>query len=255
MHRSGTSLVANLLRLCGLYLGAEQDLMPATHDNRSGYWENQKFLTLNDALLAKLGGRWDLPPIVTDGWAEDERFSCLRAKAETLLEEFRNHEPWGWKDPRTSLTLPFWISLGGLTIPFWDGSGSKLKVVLCVRNPGEVFYSLRDREYTPNATGLNLWLIYNQNIVTSTLPTDRIVTHYESYFQDAEAELRRVLSFLEISPSTEMIERSILAISEKLRHHRFRESPVDEMVDPAISNLYQMLCQEANYREAVGVTN
>lgn len=61
MHRSGTSLVTNLLRLCGLYLGDEQDLMPATPDNQRGYWENRKFSDLNDEILAALGGTWDLP--------------------------------------------------------------------------------------------------------------------------------------------------------------------------------------------------
>jgi hypothetical protein len=255
MHRSGTSLVANLLRLCGLYLGAEHDLVPASYDNQGGYWENRKFLSINDDILTELGGTWELPPVVSEGWAESGRFNCLRVRAESLLEEFRDHEPWGWKDPRSSLTLLFWISLGGMAMPFFYGHGRKLKTVICVRNPFEVFYSLRDREYTPNAAGLNLWLMYNQTVLNSTLPQDRIVTHYETYFDDATAELHRVLKFLDIPATEELIESSTSAISDRLRRQKYEEEMFDVTVDPAISKLYDMLCQEANHNEAASIIN
>ena len=40
MHRSGTSMVAELLYRCGLALGAEDQLfLPANEDNPAGYWE------------------------------------------------------------------------------------------------------------------------------------------------------------------------------------------------------------------------
>jgi hypothetical protein len=255
MHRSGTSLLTNLLRQCGLYLGDEQDLMPASADNQSGYWENRKFTDLNDQILTRLGGAWDLPPVSSEGWAEHERFCDLRLKAECLLEEFRPHEPWGWKDPRNSLTLPFWISLGTFKTPFLYGQGAKLKTVICVRNPFEVFYSLRDRIYTPNAAGLSLWLIYYQAVLESTLPEDRIVTHYAVYFRAPRGELRRVLEFLNLPVSEELIERAVTAISNELRHNQFREEMVDESADRRIARLYQALCLEANYHFSASQNN
>jgi hypothetical protein len=254
MHRSGTSLVANLLRLCGLYLGEEQDLMPATTDNESGYWENEKIRILNDQILRELGGTWDFPPVAADGWAESERFTSLRVKAETLLQEFRDHEPWGWKDPRSCLTLSFWANLNSLTVPFWYGFGSQLKVVLCIRNPFEVFHSLGDRKYAPNSAGLNLWRIYNQGVIGSTLREDRVVTHYEAYFHDALSELRRVLNFLEMSVSEEVVERAVFAVSDKLRHQKVdAEHILDEVASSDVFSLYQELCTEANYVESSGV--
>lgn len=251
MHRSGTSLVANLLHLCGVYLGREDDLMPASTDNQRGYWENQKFSALNDEILAELGGTWEFPPIAPPGWIEEARFNPLRVKAEILLQEFRDHEPWGWKDPRNSLTLPFWVDL--IKMPFLLGLGSKLKIVLCLRNPFEVFRSLRDREYTPNAAGYNLWLIYYQSVLNSTLPGERIITHYENYFRDANVELHRVLDFLEIPVSAELIEQSISAISGELRHHRFDGDLSDKAVDRSVFYLYRDLCREANFIELAGI--
>ena len=138
-------------------------------------------------------------------------------------------------------------------MPFLLGLGSKLKIVLCLRNPFEVFRSLRDREYTPNAAGYNLWLIYYQSVLNSTLPGERIITHYENYFRDANAELHRVLDFLEIPVSAELIEQSISAISGELRHHRLDGDLSDKTVDRSVFNLYQELCREANFIEPPGI--
>ena len=66
MHRSGTSMVTKLLHLCGLYLGEESDLMAATLENPEGYWENARFVGVNDDLLAHVGGGWDLAPPAED---------------------------------------------------------------------------------------------------------------------------------------------------------------------------------------------
>ena len=33
MHRTGTSMVARMLNLCGVYLGKEKDLIPSEKDN------------------------------------------------------------------------------------------------------------------------------------------------------------------------------------------------------------------------------
>jgi hypothetical protein len=248
MHRSGTSLVANLLRLCGLHLGEEQDILPASVDNTEGYWENRKFVLLHNEVLLGLGGSWDLPPVLPDDWPYQERLHQLRVKAELLIEEFTDREPWGWKDPRTSLILPFWQSLDGITMPFWLGRGEKLRVVLCLRDPLEVFQSLRDRNFTPNASGLELWLTYNQKILQSTLPEDRIVTHYEAYFQDTNAELTRVLNFLNMKVSPEVISQSAGIVSSAMRHKRSDISALrDAKVSPEIIELYVALCEEANH--------
>src|SRR5260370_25326723 len=134
MHRSGTSMVAKLLYLSGLYLGPENELIPATPDNPDGHWENAQFIELNDEILNELGGGWDHPPLLPDGWCRGEadgqpapqRLLPLKEKAGALVERFQEHEPWGWKDPRASLTLPFWKSL----LPW-------LKGVISLRNPLE----------------------------------------------------------------------------------------------------------------------
>jgi hypothetical protein len=85
MHRSGASMVARLLNLCDLYLGQESDIQVATSDNEEGYCENIQFVRLNEAILEKLGGGWDWPPIVTDGWDLRDEMVQLRHEAAELI--------------------------------------------------------------------------------------------------------------------------------------------------------------------------
>lgn len=245
MHRSGTSLVANLLQLCGLYLGQKHDLMQPSRDNQGGYWENLRFVAINDEILRQLGGAWDSPPVTSEGWEENRRFSRLRMEAEALIEEFRGREPWGWKDPRNCLTMDFWMRLNGLVVPFWLEQAPKLKVVICVRNPLEVFQSLRERQFTPSASGIDLWLTYNRNILNSTLLEDRIITHYEAYFDEPIAELRRVLEFLDLHPTDDLIAHSITAISKRMRHKLAK--PDELVLEPRILDLFGAMCEEARY--------
>lgn len=249
MHRSGTSLIANLLRSCGLYLGEEDELLPASPDNTDGYWENRRFVSLNDEILVTLGSAWDSPsPTAREGWPYEERFNSLRVRAEILIGEFMDREPWGWKDPRTSLTLPFWQSLDGILMPFWLGRGQKLKIVVCLRDPLEVFESLRDRTFTPSLSGLDLWLTYYRQILDTVLPEDRIVTHYDAYFANAGEELRRVLDFAGLQVAPKVIESSARIVSSSLRHkHSSLASLRAANVRPELIDLYAALCEEANH--------
>ena len=57
MPRSGTSMITQLLHRCGVNLGPPEQLMPASINNTDGFWENLRFVRLNERLLAASGGR------------------------------------------------------------------------------------------------------------------------------------------------------------------------------------------------------
>jgi hypothetical protein len=224
-------------------------LLPPSPDNLDGYWENRRFVGVSDQILVALGSTWDSPSnIPTEDSFSEERFNSLRVSAEILIAEFVDHEPWGWKDPRTCLTLPFWQSLDGLRMPFWLGRGQKLKVVVCLRDPLEVFQSLQARHFTPSMSGLDLWLAYNRRILETVLPEDRIVTHYDAYFRNPCDELGRVLDFAGLSVSQEMIHTSARIVSSSLRHKRSSVASLRTAnVSPEVIDLYAVLCEEANH--------
>lgn len=274
MHRSGTSMVANLLRLCGLRLGPEGDMLPPAFDNPEGFWEHLEFKRLNDELLAALGGTYDAPPPLPAGWHEREALTPLKEKARAVLRELTADDLSGWKDPRNSLTLPFWLSL----VP-------RLKVVVCVRHPLDVARSERSRRerlYALGRTGVfsrplylggwklydrvagalsvrprlvpsyrscfSLWKIYNEQVLAYTGPENRLVTHYDSYFVDPVAELRRVLGFLGMSVPDALIEESCAAVAHGLRHnHAAARRSARARVPRDVAELYARLCEEARF--------
>ncbi len=237
MHRSGSSMVANVLRLLGLHLGPPEDLMPATGDNPDGYWENVRFQRLNDDLLGLLGGGWDYPPPLPATW-DDRRFAPLVQRARAIAATFGT-DPWGWKDPRNSLIVPFWQHV----IPH-------LKVIVIVRNPLDIAASLRRRNGSSLAAGLALWYAYYRRILDTTSPEDRIITVYDAYFQNLAPELRRLMGFLGLPLAEPNIHGCREAIADELRHSRSPAALLPEAgVAPEIVRLYHDLCAEAGWND------
>jgi GT2 family glycosyltransferase len=235
-HRSGTSMVTRLLYGCGLYLGPKEALMPPQADNPDGFWEHLGFVALNDELLEALGGAWDLPPKTNENLS-DERLEPVRMKARLLIEGFESEQIWGWKDPRNSLTLPFWEDL----LP-------GLKTLIIVRNPLEVAYSMRKRNGTSYAFGLRLWEIYNRRLIEAASKRERLFTHYDLFFENAEKELQRIANFIGL-PNTKIASAAGL-VATKRRHTHFT---IDQLIDAGVSGevaeLYRALVAEASSRK------
>ncbi len=235
MHRSGTSLVAKLLHEAGLFLGAEADILPAGPGNSEGHFENVRFIEINDAILELAGGTWDRLPTFEANWHLDSRYDVLLGQAADLIGSFADREPWGWKDPRNSLTLPFWQRV----IP-------DVKVVICVRNPLDVAQSLQARNQFDLPTGVTLWAEYSARVMAAAAPSRRLVTHYESYFLDARGETERLLRFVGLPAHTAALDALSGVANDGLRHNRL---PLRDLLDGRIQydfvRTYLDLCAEA----------
>ena len=57
MHRSGTSALARVLNLMGLYFGGERVSTGRNRENRKGFWERRDVRLLNDTILFNAGAR------------------------------------------------------------------------------------------------------------------------------------------------------------------------------------------------------
>ena len=235
MHRSGTSMIARMLNICGVHLGEEKDLIPPAGDNPEGFWENDKFRIINEEILACFNGSWDLPPLFGDGWTKDPRLLHIHSRASKLIKEFSAYHLWGWKDPRNSLTLPF-----------WQAHISGLKIIVCLRNPYDVYLSLSRRGYASNTFSYALWLTYSQQLLAAAEDENRIITHFDSYFHDPQSELRRLLNFLQIEADDETLAKACKTISVDLRHSSGKIN--DLLASNAPQNLiqiYKELCLQA----------
>jgi len=103
MHRSTTSLIAKALHLAGVNMGAKGERKQYGTDY--GFYEDLDFINMNDTLLREAGGSWkDLPTheaIIEAGCARKQGIARLINKKKKGL--------WGWKDPRTILTLECYL--------------------------------------------------------------------------------------------------------------------------------------------------
>jgi GT2 family glycosyltransferase/glycosyltransferase involved in cell wall biosynthesis len=226
-------MVTRLLHCCGLELGPQSELMPPQADNPEGFWEHLRFVAINDELLSELGGAWDLPPKPSEDMTTG-RLDPLRLKARLLIEKFDSASVWGWKDPRNSLTLPFWRQL----LP-------RLKTIVVVRNPLEVAYSMKERNGTSYSLGLRLWEIYNRRVIEMASKQERLVTHYDLFFQDPESEVRRIAHFIGLRDSE--VHKAAALVTKRRRHTHFTiEHLIDARVAPGVIDVYRALVAEAS---------
>ncbi|CAN5519709.1 hypothetical protein BH11ARM2_BH11ARM2_23490 [soil metagenome] len=132
-------------------------------------------MRINDAILAAFGGTWDNPPTLPEGWVSDPQLNASREEAGKVVADLAARGFWGWKDPRTCLTLPFWQEL----VP-------NMSVVLCVRHPFEVAQSLAGRResYVPRGRAMNLWQASYAAAIVEISDLPHVVTRYVSFFYD-----------------------------------------------------------------------
>jgi hypothetical protein len=149
-------------------------------DNPDGFWDTG--VRGAERRIAECRGARDLPPATR---TSNIPGLTLRLKARLLIERFDSANVWGWKDPRNSLTVPFWQDL----LP-------GLKTLIVVRNPLEVAYSMRQRNGTSYSFGLRLWEIYNRRVIEASSEQERFVTHYDFFFENAKTELLRIARFI-----------------------------------------------------------
>jgi hypothetical protein len=235
MHRSGTSMIARMLNICGLYLGKETDLIQGTNDNPEGYWEHAKLSEINNQILNRLGGGWDIVPQIEPGWASQNILDDLKINALQEIQMLSEKQPWGWKDPRNSITFEFWEEL----IP-------DLKYIICVRDPYEVYRSLVKRGYASPRFAYGLWLEYYKHLLAHFSPNQYIVTHYDTFFHDPANELRRITAFVNIGTTEQQIQTASNTVSRSLKHNT-ANFPDTETSEPPkdVMAIYSKLCAQA----------
>jgi len=239
MHRSGTSLLARMLAEAGVYLGPPEQLVQAhKEDNPDGYWENTKIIDLNDRLLKALGGMDQRPPAIKSGWSEDPAICAFTEEADAILSQLVSTGPWGWKDPRTMLTLEFWVRL----LP-------SARLVFVVRNPIEVALSLGRRSnydwdvyYSPcMPQAFVMWAAYHQAALAASGTRELLVVHYGKLVSQPKQEFMRVLQKLGL-PDVDVAS----AAKPELRRNRIPDEMVNEKFVPAaVAQMYSFLCSAA----------
>lgn len=144
MHRSGTTLLAQMLNACGVFLG----------NDVQGNHESRLFMQINDLLFWHCHCTWSNPLGIHLALQQDNVLAECEQWARGLLSQHLSafypqttpntglkilqelSRPWGWKDPRNTFTLAVWRRLF-----------SPLKAIYIVRHGIDVAQSLYQRDW------------------------------------------------------------------------------------------------------------
>jgi glycosyltransferase involved in cell wall biosynthesis len=193
MHRSGTSLLSSLLIKLGVDFG--DNFIPSNDDQPRGYFEDSQLVALHrrwfSRVLEAIPNGWH-----DWGWNPSRSLSCLglwnweieaqgwlssRQSSYILRNKSYYTEGWGWKDPRTTLL-----------IPFWQKCCPTLKIIGIYRTPWDLSDALQRLTYPffrlhPECI-IPIWQLYNERLVefAEARPESCIILHAESLAKEPQ---------------------------------------------------------------------
>ena len=176
MHRSGTSAVSRAVNLLGVPLCRESDLVLDLRGNPTGHWESGTLVNLNNRLLHQMGHAWWCPPPAD---IPDAPLTLTTMPLPRARERFAAAHPtatWACKDPRTCLTLPFWLAALDMAPA----------AILVLRDPAEVAASLQRRNSFPPHWGLALWERYVRLALTHLAGLPVLISRYGELLADTK---------------------------------------------------------------------
>ncbi|RZA22308.1 MAG: glycosyltransferase [Lysobacteraceae bacterium] len=213
MHRSGTSALTRLLNLHGAALG--DDLLPAGHDNPSGFWELRQVVSIHERLLAAMGMAWDDPRALPAGWEQSDAAQGAMEDIGALIDrDFAAQSLWVVKDPRLCRFAPLWSRA-------MRARGIQPHAILVARHPAEVAHSLQARDALPTAVGNLLWARYFVDAVAGSHDMPRCLLRYADLLRDwrgAVADIERSLG-IELQHSAAIDAAADAFVQPQMRHH------------------------------------
>ncbi len=243
MHRSGTTLLAEILAELGVFMGHKLE----------AHFESLFFKKLNVLILERAHANWDVPLglnyVMTEPETKKNIEIVIREKINSSRFVFeytgiRRHNLflkddnylWGWKEPRTTITFPLYDKI------FPDA-----RYIFLFRNGVDVAKSLVAREMTRKGNlkndiysvrctsyegAFNLWEEYNSFFFKhydESIPMLSI--SYERLLSDPHTEINNIFKFIGLTTGKENIEN----ICRKINHSR-KYSFID---DPQLLDFYE----------------
>jgi hypothetical protein len=263
MHRSGTSLLTRILSELGVYIGLE----------KAPLFESRFFFRLNEGILETAQAQWDDPEPVALLWRDPAKSAQVidtlkqAVKSDAFNKNYlgepeasgflESHEMfWGWKDPRNTLTWPFWHAVFPQARYVFiyrhgvDVARSLYQREIRRENPQDLYRSLR---CSTMAGGFSLWEVYHTMFFEALSQNPQIPVfwvRFEELLQKPEPVLNQLLEFLGVSATPHVIANAA-ALVDKGRPQSilFNAHSQDVVTDiqyqdsPIVRQLYPEYCE------------
>ncbi len=158
--------------------------MPANYANEDGYWESTSLAAMNDRLLEAWSSSWWRPPTLVS----DSMVSAVSHLGQEALNCFSRvygaTGNWVWKDPRLTVTLPFWDNVLG-----------DQPVLFVYREPTAVARSIQRRDALTAPQALALWERHTRLAMLALSGRRVLVANYNRLCVDPEMWSEEVATF------------------------------------------------------------
>lgn len=229
MHRSGTSLVAQIFHLVEAPMGDPATFYPADKWNPDGYFEQREALELNMRLVNGPWGRFSYFRLPGERTIE-RRGRKLEGELKAAAKRF---EGCVVKDARFCLTLAAWRSAGA-SVP---------ALVICLRHPYHVALSLKRRNKISIPLGIKLWHQHNARLETVAGDERRCYVRYDHLLNPEKQafEVRRALEVCGVEAGESELAKALgEAIKVDFNHFRHRP-PAEVKLPPQTAELWERL--------------
>lgn len=226
MHRSGTSMVANLLSAMGVYFGRNRDLFEANYGNIFGHFEHTGAIQISREIANLYGGDWIMPPKLPQDWLDQPAIQSVTTQADKILTQLS-------KKPISAIKVPNLIFNFDLWQKQADKLGIQLDILAIYRNPLEVAHSLNRRNGMDLAEATRYWEAYNKKLLSICKKNPHVLIRYSKLLEEPEKSLALLAEYFSLEISEEILIKSKLIINPSVRHSQVNDE--DLQTDDNIS--------------------
>ena len=234
MHRSGTSTVAGILHLHNIIMGTYQNFWPRPlKQNPKGFYENYDFRKVNDTILKHSdynvkSYNSEIPNIILHDKMKLKMSKIIKNYSSTYID-------WGWKDPRTCLTIFQWIEvIESLNLK------NQVRIIFVSRKAISVARSLKKRNNLSLKIGLSLWEAYSKKALQFCKNSDLPIFYcsFESLLETPNLICNQLFKFLDKKLNKNIIDKFIdKNISKNNQGEEIPQSESITMLEKKIKNL------------------
>lgn len=185
MHRSGTSLLTNLLHAMGCYTGPASELLPANEQNPAGFWERIDANLIDMEILRRCGATWCEISTFSPFRCGDDARGHSTQRIQAVVDNISAHPVSVLKEPRMCLVFDAWRPL--LPAPL---------CIFMVRRPVEVAASLKRRDAFPLQVGIALWEAYTRRALQASEGLPGYVVWHHDLMDEPAATIRALHHWL-----------------------------------------------------------
>ena len=234
MHRSGTSVLTNILREAGCFVGEDDDLLQLNDANKMGYGERVDIVNINKKVLEFQELDWMSVNQVDTKKITPDQNNEVASEIEQVINKLDKHDAWAIKDPRLCITWPVWE-------PYLKDS----LIIICHRPPDEIARSLYARNNLPIALGYALWELYIKSLILNTAGHQRKIVNYHELIESPNEVVSDLMDWLNKDDALciQAIEQDKIEniIDPKLYRQRPRNSNAEDQLTRAQYNLLMAL--------------